>query len=240
MSDSRQISVESQDNALASFLEDVAKTPLVRAKDQPGRIIFALDATMSRAPTWAAARVVQGDMFAAAQTIGGLEVQVVFFRGQSEFRKSQWTPSAARLADKMSKVRCHGGLTQIERVLKHGQREAQIKDVQAMIYVGDAVEENADRLGDAAAQLALCNVKLFAFQEGKDERVEAIFRDLARITGGAYARFDASSVATLKALLRAVGVFASGGLGALKALSRSDPSASRLLEQLPNAGQDHA
>lgn len=235
---SSDISAEGQSNsAIDAFLGDVKKTPIVRAAKRRGRIIFALDATMSRAPTWRLARQVQSDMFVAAEEIGALEVQVVFFRGQGELRKSGWTRNSGILADRMSRVQCRSGLTQIARVLKHAATQAAQDDVDALVYIGDAVEENPDMLGDLAAKLGLRNVKLFAFQEGRDPQVETVLRDLARHTNGAYARFDTSSPKTLKALLRAVGTYAAGGVTALKTLASKDGAAADLLRQIPHAGR---
>ncbi|MEO0410654.1 MAG: VWA domain-containing protein [Pseudomonadota bacterium] len=210
------------------------QTPIVRRAKRRGRIVFALDATMSRAPTWRLARQVQSEMFVAAEEMGGLEVQVVFFRGQGELRKSAWTKRSGTLADRMSRVQCRSGLTQIARVLKHTATQAEMDNVDALVYIGDAVEENPDLLGDLAGKLGLRNVKLFAFQEGQDRQVETIMRDLARLTNGAYAHFDTSSPDTLKALLRAVGAYAAGGLSALKSLASKEPEASALLRQIPS------
>jgi hypothetical protein len=49
------------------------------------------------------------------------------------------------------------------------------------------------------------------FQEGNDPQVEQTFRDIARVTKGAYCRFDAGSAHELGKLLRAVAAFAAGG-----------------------------
>src|SRR3982074_3149100 len=49
-----------------------------------GRLIFALDATMSRQPMWDTACRLQADMFREAAAIGGLDVQLVYYRGLSE------------------------------------------------------------------------------------------------------------------------------------------------------------
>lgn len=219
-------------SAVDAFLKDVKVAPVVRRRQQTGRIIFALDATMSRALTWRLARSFQADMFAIAQSMGDLEVQVVFFRGQGELRKSSWTHSPSVLGDRMARVQCRGGLTQIARVLRHAETEAQSHTVDALIYVGDAVEENPDVLADLAAKLALRNVKVFSFQEGTDPNVMSVFQGFARITRGAYASFDARSAQKLKALLEAVGAYAAGGISALQRLAQDNSAASAVLKQL--------
>jgi len=71
---------------------------------------------------------------------------------------------------------------------------------------------------------------VFLFQEGADARAAAAFREIARLTKGAYCRFDAGSAAQLRELLSAVAVYAAGGRQALEALSGRGARA--LLQQL--------
>jgi hypothetical protein len=195
-----------------------------------GRLIFAMDATMSRQPTWDMALALQADMFHTVATIGGLSVQLLYFRGAGECRASKWVSNPDALAALMTRVACAGGYTQIRKVLSHAHKEAATKPVAALVYVGDCMEENLDDLCGRAGELALRKVPVFLFQEGTDQRAEQAFREIARLTKGAYCRFDAGSAAQLKALLSAVAVYAAGGRKALEA--RKDAAATRLLEQL--------
>ena len=85
---------------------------------------------------------------------------------------------------------------------------------------------------------------MFMFQEGHGaviyhdwrgapaggEPVEEVFREIARLSGGAYGKFDAGAAKQLGELLRAVAAFAVGGITAL-ADQRTD-SARRLLGQM--------
>ena len=99
----------SSSRAIDAFLNTAAKVPtLAQAK---GRLIFAIDATMSRQPTWNRAVEIQADMFAVAQSIGGLAVQLVYFRGAGEFRASDWTASASILGNRMRDVTCRAGFS---------------------------------------------------------------------------------------------------------------------------------
>jgi hypothetical protein len=195
-----------------------------------GRLIFAMDATMSRQPTWDMALALQADMFHAVAAIGGLDVQLVYFRGIGECRASKWVCDPEALARLMTRVACAGGYTQIRKVLSHAQAEASKRSIDALVYVGDCMEEAVDDLCGRAGELALRKVPVFLFQEGSDQRAERAFREIARLTKGAYCRFDAGSAAQLKALLSAVAVYAAGGRKALAA--RNDGAAVRLLEQL--------
>jgi len=195
-----------------------------------GRLVFAMDATMSRQPTWDMALALQADMFRAVKAVGGLDVQLVYFRGAGECRASKWVSDPDALAALMTGVSCAGGYTQIRKVLSHARAEAAKKSVNALVYVGDCMEEDIDDLCGRAGELALLGVPVFLFQEGRDGRAERAFRELARLTKGAYCRFDAGSAAQLRDLLSAVAVYAAGGRKALEALSGRGARA--LLEQL--------
>jgi len=195
-----------------------------------GRLIFALDATMSRQPTWDVACALQGEMFDATASVGGLSVQLVFFRGLGETRASRWFADARSLGGAMARIRCQGGRTQIGKVLSHARREAEARPVAALVYVGDCMEEDADALCVKAGELALLGVRAFLFHEGREPVAGATFREIARVTGGVYLPFDAGAAAQLKALLGAVAAYAAGGR---KALERSgDAAARRLLADL--------
>jgi hypothetical protein len=195
-----------------------------------GRLIMALDATMSRQPTWDVACQLQAEMFKEAGRIGGLEVQLVYFRGFGECRASRWVRDTNALGRLMTGIQCRGGQTQIGKVLTHARRENGKKKVAAMVFVGDALEEPIDALAGKAGELGLLGTRAFVFQEGRDAAVERGFREIARLTGGAYARFDANAAGQLRELLRAVAAFAAGGV---KALANRSGSGNRLLlEQL--------
>lgn len=202
---------------VAAFLETAARTP-VQTDNPKGRLIFAMDATASRAPAWDMAISIQADMFNAAAALGGLEVQLVYYRGLAECRASAWTRDAAGLGRLMSKVGVLAGRTQIERVLRHALKETSKGKVNAVVFIGDAMEENIDLLADAAGQLGLRGVPVFMFHEGGGEPVAGAFKHIAKVSGGAYCLFDTSSPERLRNLLRAVAAFAAGGTQALTEL----------------------
>ncbi|WP_374308339.1 VWA domain-containing protein [Methylocella sp.] len=197
-----------------------------------GRLIFALDATMSRRPTWDLAQDLQARMFRTAASHGGLVVQLVYYRGFRECRASRFMSGGEALADAMTRVRVAAGLTQIGRVLRHVLDEAKTAPAPVLVFVGDAMEERPDELADLAGRLGLLGVKAFMFQEGRDRAAEAAFRQIALLTGGAYATFDASAAERLAALLSAAAAYAAGGRAALELEARRGASAELLLAQL--------
>ena len=195
------------------------------ATEQRGRLIFAMDATASRQATWDMACQLQGEMF---REVSSLDVQLVYYRGFGECRASGWVSSGERLANLMSRITCRAGQTQIGKVLAHGRHETEKAKVQALVFIGDAMEEAIDELRVAAAELGSRGIRAFMFQEGNDAKVECAFREIARLTHGAYCRFDAGAPRQLAELLRAVAAYAAGGVKALE----TKPGAAKLLEQL--------
>jgi hypothetical protein len=217
---------------------------LEKTRRSRGRLIFALDATASREPTWDMASQLQAAMFEEAAKIGGLDVQLVYYRGNDEVRHTSWFSDAHELVSRMSAIRCMSGATKIARILRHIRSEHEREKVAAAIFIGDAVEEPPHELYAAAAGLG---VPVFCFQEGDGlalyvdqrgefvvghppQKVEQVFRELARWTNGAYARFDAGAAAKLGELLQAVAAFAVGGVKALA--NQHTDSARKLLGQM--------
>lgn len=215
---------------IADFLGKI-QTYVPKTGAGNGRLIFAMDATMSRQPTWDMALSLQSEMFEAVSEIGGLDVQLMYFRGFSECRASRWVSDPMALQRLMTKISCQGGHTQIGKVLSHARKQAEDGRVDALVFVGDALEEKVDDLCSRAGELGLLGVPVFLFQEGYDVNVERAFKEIARLSKGAWCRFDAGSAAQLRELLKAVAVYAAGGRKALEQLA--DKKVARvLLEQL--------
>lgn len=195
-----------------------------------GRLIFALDATASRRETWDMACTLQGEMFRTVASMGGLSVQLVYYRDLSECRSSRWVPDTNELTRLMTRIDCRAGRTQIGKILAHAKRETGVLKVSALVFVGDAFEEDEDKLFPDAHELGRLGVPVFMFQEGNNPPVERVFREIARLSKGAYCHFDEGSAKQLGELLKAVAVFAVGGLTALEA--SKDAGAVKLLGQL--------
>ncbi|MFP4536993.1 MAG: VWA domain-containing protein [Dichotomicrobium sp.] len=232
------VSSDDKTNTPAKSSADEIDAFVAQVRDMPaptsrrGRLIFAMDATMSRQPAWDLALRLQAEMFDAVAEIGGLDVQLIYFRGFEECRASKWVSDAHALKRLMTGVACRGGFTQIRKVLKHARAEADGGAVSALVYVGDCMEENVDELADTAGQLGLMNVPAFMFQEGDNPVAATAFKEIARLTGGAYCRFDAGAADSLRALLQAVAVYAAGGRKALENLGGPGGAGQMLLEQL--------
>lgn len=202
-----------------AFLAKVAAAPS-KPPGSGGRLMFAIDATASREPTWDMASQTQAEMFKATQGLGGLEVQLCFYRGFGQFKATPWVADSAALINPMSGVRCLAGRTQIAKVLRHAIKETKRKKVDALVFIGDVVEEDIDALGHRAGQLGLLGTPVFVFQEGAEPASRRAFQQIAKLSGGAYCSFDAGAAAQLRDLLAAVAVFSAGGRPALEDYSR--------------------
>ncbi|MCS3450149.1 MULTISPECIES: hypothetical protein [Bradyrhizobium] len=218
-------------NDIAAFVAKARAMSPHRAGAR-GRLVFALDATMSRQPTWDMACTLQADMFREAGALGSLDIRLVYYRGFNECRASGWISDSAQLARLMSKIDCQGGNTQIGKVLSETRREAVEAGVRALVFVGDAMEESADDLCAKAGELGLLKVPVFMFQEGHDVTAEQTFREVARLTGGAWCRFDPGAAAQLRELLRAAAAYAAGGREALLQLAKTASGAAKLIGQM--------
>ena len=186
------------------------------------RMILALDATMSRQPTWDLACQLQGQMFDAVGRSGALNVQLVYFRGFGECRASRFVSDTDALKQLMTRIDCRAGHTQVGKILTHALKQTGEAKVSAIVYIGDAFEEAIDDLAQKAGKLGILGVPVFVFQEGRDVNAERAFKEIARLTRGAWFRFDRDAAATLARLLASVAVFATGGLKALEARGRAE------------------
>ncbi|MEZ5491425.1 MAG: VWA domain-containing protein [Gammaproteobacteria bacterium] len=225
-------SVVSGSGDVQDFLQKVNAMPRPQgAKGATAHLVFALDATASRQATWDRATQLQSEMFVSTQATGGLQIQLCYFRGLGEFYRSDWHNDADNLLQQMAGLRCQAGMTQIERLLRHAIEQNSRQKLRGVIFIGDAMEENVDVLCQLAGQLGILNVPLFIFQERQDPAAQRAFVEMARLSGGAYCHFDSASAEQLKDLLKAVALYATGGLQALEDFSRKSHQSVKLLGQ---------
>jgi hypothetical protein len=214
MSDTRaKVAPLAVNSRLEKFLTSVGHTR--------GGLVFALDATGSRQPTWDLAAKLTNEMFAA---VTGLDVRLIYYLDFDRCVSSRWLSDPNELTRLMRSVTCRSGPTQIRKVLRHAREENMREKVDALVFIGDSVEEFPNDL--YAAARALRDVPVFMFLEGNADGVAAIYAEIARLTGGAVARFDAGAAARLTDLLRAIAAFATGGV---KALASQQTEAAKLL-----------
>lgn len=207
-----KLPTQSRPGEIDAFLKKVAATPATTTAGR-GRLVFAMDATASREATWHQAQAIHGDMFQAAA--GRLDIQLVFYRGMGECKAGPWTSDPDKLLGQLRRVECIGGETQIRKILRHAADETRKARIHALVFVGDCMEEDVDQLCHLAGELGVLGVPVFLFHEGNDETAARAFRQIAKLSGGACCRFDASAPGQLRALLTAVAVYAAGGRKAL-------------------------
>ncbi len=215
MAGDKKLPSASSSARIDAFLRKVAQARVIHTPGERGRLIFAMDATASREPTWDRACHIQAEMFKETAALGGIEIQLVYYRGFGEYKASPWVANSKDLLRRMTGVRCLTGNTQIAKVLKHAIKETKRKKVGVMVFVGDCVEEDVDKLGHLAGELGLLGVPCFMFHEGLNPVARMAFQQIARLSGGAFCPFDANSAQQLRDLLSAVAVYAAGGRKAL-------------------------
>lgn len=211
----------SSPTSVEQFLAQIEQHPAAAKSGRGGRLIIALDATASRQPTWDTACQLQAQMFTHTRELGQLQVKLCFYRGHDELRSSPWHQGADQLVQAMSGVRCLGGQTQIIRLLEHALRIHRQQQVQALVFIGDCIEEPIDELCRLAGECGLLGLPLFLFQEGDNANARNGFQQMARLSHGAHCRFDLRSPELLSELLRAIAVYATAGRAALNKLSGS-------------------
>lgn len=229
MTDNRKFPSTAAGGAVDAFVKQVGSLPASRAPGSRGRLLFGMDATASREPTWDHACTIQGEMFVAADALGGLDVRLAFYRGFDEFKVSRWTSDGHELARLMSAVRCLAGRTQVAKMLRYAGEQRRESRIDAVVFVGDCCEEDADEVGHEAGQLGLLGLPVFVFQEGEDRAASRLFPQIAKLTRGAYCKFDRSSQDQLKRLLGAAATYASGGRPALLKYGKDHGGAAALL-----------
>lgn len=234
--DDRLPTARAGEGEVAAFLGALQRAPRVGTRQ--GRLLFGLDATASRERTWDRACHIQAEMFRETAALGGLSMQLAYYRGFGELKATPWTGDSADLTRHMTGVHCLGGRTQIARLLRHAGRETRKSKVDAMIFVGDCVEDDADDICHVAGKLGLVGLPVFVFHELGDPGARPVLQQVARLSGGAYCPFDEQSAARLSELLRAVAIYAAGGRRALEDFGRDRSSeAVRLLtSQLKASG----
>ena len=222
---------KSDKQSIDQFINQVRSMP--KSQGGEGRLIFALDATASREATWDQACDLQSELFLATKDLGGLAIQLCYYRGFGEFKATRFVTQTKQLLDLMNGVSCLGGRTQISRVLEHAKKETRDTPVKAVVFIGDSCEEAVDELCHTAGELGMLRTPVFMFQEGHNPHAKAVFQQVSKLSGGAYAPFDRSSPQILKDLLSAVAVYASGGAKALEDYSnRSSSEVKRLTQQI--------
>jgi hypothetical protein len=198
-----------------------------------GRLIFIVDATGSRKESWDLASKLQAEMFQEAARFGALDVQLVNFRGNADFggecKVSRWTNNAHELPRLMARITCETGETQFRRAFEHVRKEHRHQPINACVCIGDAFEEE-EELPALYKVISGIGAPVFIFQEGEDRVAAVVFREIARLTRGAYHSFHPGAADQLRELLGAVAAFATGGLKALE--NRHTGSARKLLEQI--------
>jgi hypothetical protein len=212
--------------ALATHAEPPADT----ATPQRPRLIFAVDATASREPAWAAARQVTDALVKALP--GALDVALAVHGGSRVHTFTPFTSNPNTLRDRAAGVSCIPGMTRLLPILSASLKRP---GVRVVIYIGDVLEESMPFGRQIADAMGAQGIKLIVLHDTADasaRRDAELFWDLAKRTGGCVLPFDASASGRLRDILSAVAVYAVGGEKLLRARRHELPGAVALLEHL--------
>jgi hypothetical protein len=209
-------------DALERILAKEAEKPIA-----PGtaRVLLAL-ANHARAPGWDRAKVLQGRMFEAASH-SGLEMKFAFYaedddNGVRRCRITKhWIANSNDMASIMDRAECSCGCyVNIRSVLQQAVKENQDRPMRAVIIVGDAFHDDQDSLDEAALaanQLRREGTQVFLIQQGDDLITARRLQYLARVSGGAYFRFDPRTQEwQFSEMWKVMSVYAAGGEEAVK------------------------
>jgi hypothetical protein len=194
------------------------------------RLVFAVDATASREPAWAAARQVTDALVQALP--GELDVALAVHGGSRVHTFTAFTNDARTLRDRAAGVTCQAGMTRLLPILAASLKQ---QSVRVVIYIGDVFEESLAHGRDLADAMGTRGTKLIVLHDTSDSgarRDAEIFWDLAKRTGGCVLPFDASAPGRLRDILSAVAVYAVGGEKLLRERRHALPGSVALLEQL--------
>ena len=192
----KSIAPASSSSEIDAFLKNAQAMSSAKQKGS-GKLIFAMDATFSREAAWDMACQIQAEMFLATDQIGNLNIKLAYYGGFNTFKVSNWVSNSTQMFKLMQSVRCEGGKTQIGRVLSYALDQANKQPLDALVFVGDCMEEDADHLSDLAGRLGLIGVPIFIFQEGSNLIARKTFKHLCKLSKGAYCAFDAGSAEQL-------------------------------------------
>ena len=188
-------------------------------KSRP-RLIFAIDATASRAAAYEAAKSLTDVLFSAIP--GGLDVALAVHGGNRLHTFTDFSSDFSMFRSRAAAISCIAGETRFVEILE----KAKLRKAAVLIYIGDAFEENVSRARAAANALA-GRTRVIILQDGDDHGAGAVFGEIAGITGGAVLPFDHAATAYLRDLLSAIAILAICGEEGLSTASSDAAAALR-------------
>ena len=206
------------------------KSKIIEAvtKVEKTKLLFSLDATASREDAWNIAKEITGQMYENIPE--NLSIGLAYHSAGKLQEITAFSDKDLIFKQKLNALRCQAGGTALLEIL---ETAIEIKNLKAIVYIGDCFEENPELAIKIATKLKLRNTRLFIFHDKSSaddyDQTDAneIFPKIAKITGGAVLPFDTNSPQVIAQLLQAITVLAAKGIKALKA--SKNPQAQKLL-----------
>lgn len=204
-------------------------TPAGRAVGAPAerrpRLVFGVDATASREPTWTSAKQITDRMFDAIP--GALDVALAVHGGSQLHTFTEFSADPQAFRAQAARVRCEAGQTQICELL---HRAIEAGGVRVVSYIGDAFEEMPEEAFALADRCKLRGIKVVILADQAGEHALQVFREIAERTGGAVLDFRSGELDLMGEVLEGVAALALGGRKLLA--SSAKPGAKLLLQHL--------
>lgn len=191
------------------------------------KLLFSMDATASRQPSWDVAQKITLSMFDVIP--GGLKIALAYHSAGRLQTVTEFRDDAGYFKDQIAAVRCQAGNTALCEIL---DTACDTPGLSSLIYIGDCFEERFETAVALAQRLKEKGVPCFIFQEGDDFRAADAFKAIAEITGGAVFPFEMDSLVRVREKLDAIAAYAAGGMKLLQAKRASLPGATELIALL--------
>ena len=156
-------------------------------------------ANHERSPGWDYAKTLQRQIFDAAVGVG-LQMKFACFgrdddHGVRRFRiTTRWIGNPDEMAGLMDRASCdYGCYVLVRSAIEQAVKENADRPMRAVIVVGDVFHDDVASLDEAALaaiQLRRAGTRLFFVQQGDNPVTARKLQYLARVSGGAYFRFD--------------------------------------------------
>jgi len=206
-----------------------ARAELARAR-RP-RLVFAFDATASRADTWASAQKITSKTFSVIP--GALDVALAVHGGDSLHTFTEFSADVDEFRQHAAAITCVSGTTQLCEIMA---RTLDAGGVRVLSYIGDAFEEDVDEVMGLSDRFKLRGIPVVLLADQAEDDTLAVYRAIADRTGGAVLDFRASKLRVMGEMLVGVATLAIGGRKLLEA--QGTAGARLLIEHLPRSVSD--
>ncbi len=199
------------------------------------RLLFRIDATASRRPSWDLARTITAVMFDSLPD--QLDVALTWHASSMLQEITPFASDATRFAEAVRAMHTQAGATRLNAILQEAIGIS--PHIRALVYAGDCYEEEVEIAYAQARKLKLLGVKCFFFHDTLSDpnspyvrQAREVFEKIVAITGGMVLSFAPDTPEQMKDPLEAIATYAAGGLKLLEQRQKALPAAKTVLKAL--------